>query len=83
MVKIVEKTDEFVKTIKKIKDFASKEKIEKQVRKILENPEVGNPMMYARKGTRETYLAPFRISYAYVQAEDKVIFLDIYHKDEQ
>ena len=83
MVTVIDKTDEFVKTIKKIKDNSVKEKIEKQIVKILENPEIGKPLRYARKGTREVYVSPFRLSYAYIKEEDKVIFLDLYHKDEQ
>jgi len=83
MVTVIDKTDEFVRTIKKIKDNSVKEKIEKQIVKILENPEIGKPLRYARKGTREVYVSPFRLSYAYIKEEDKVIFLDLYHKDEQ
>jgi len=51
--------------------------------KIIQNPDVGKPMRYARKGTREVYIKPFRLSYAYISEEDKIIFLDLYHKDEQ
>jgi len=40
-------------------------------------------MQYSRKGTREVYVPPFRLSYAYIQEENKVILLDLYHKDEQ
>jgi len=40
-------------------------------------------MRYARKGTREVRIKPFRLSFAYVEKEDKIIFLDFYHKDEQ
>jgi hypothetical protein len=40
-------------------------------------------MRYARKGTRELHVPPFRLSYAYIQQENKIIFLDLYHKDEQ
>ncbi len=82
MVKVV--LDHFFeKTFSKIKDNSSKEKIIKQITKIKENPEIGKPMMYARKGTRELYVKPFRLSYFYLKDEDKVIILDLYHKDEQ
>lgn len=73
----------FFKRIGKIKNEAIKEKVKKQIEKILENPEVGKPMMYNRKGTREVYIAPFRLAYAYIPSQNKIIFLDIYHKDEQ
>lgn len=38
---------------------------------------------YSRKGTREVYISPYRLAYAYFQTENKIVFLDIYHKDEQ
>ena len=73
----------FQKLFSKIKDKTTKEKILKQIAKIRENPEIGKPMMYGRKGTRELYVLPYRLSYNYLKEEDKVILLDLYHKDEQ
>ena len=73
----------FLKIISKIKNQADKEKIKKHVEKILENPEIGKPMMYGRKGTREVYVAPYRLAYSYNPSENSIVFLDIYHKDEQ
>lgn len=81
-VRTVEKTDEFIKTFKKI-DFSLKERVAKQIIKLIGNPEIGKPMRYQRQGTREVYVPPFRLSYAYVPEEDKIIFLALYHKDEQ
>jgi len=54
---------DFKEKFKKIKDKTSKIKIIKQIQKIKENSEIGKPMRYARKGTRELYIAPFRLSY--------------------
>lgn len=71
----------FKKNFKKIKDKTIKGKIIKQVSKIAYNPEIGKPMRYARKGTRELYIAPFRLSYKI--KKDAIYILDIYHKDEQ
>ena len=73
--------DEFKKAFQKIKDSSLKEKIMKQVEKIKSDPEIGKPMRYSRKGTREIYIPPFRLSYTI--EEDVVYVLDIYHKDEQ
>ena len=73
----------FLKKINKINDNSLKDKIKKQVGKIVEAPEVGKPMRYVRKGTRELYLKPFRIAYAYLKDENKIVFLDLYHKDLQ
>jgi mRNA-degrading endonuclease RelE of RelBE toxin-antitoxin system len=71
----------FKKNFTKIKDNTIKERIIKQVAKIKDNPNLGKPMMYDRKGTREFYIPPFRLSYA-VEG-DIVYILALYHKDEQ
>ena len=81
--RVTERTTRFEKTLKHIKDGGIRIRIWKQIEKIIENPEIGKPMMYERKGTREIYVHPFRLSYAYIESENKIIFLDIYHKDEQ
>ena len=74
---------DFLKQVSKIKDAAVKERVKKQIAKIVNDPEVGKPMRYARKDTRELYVAPFRLSYAYLKMDNKLIFLELYHKDEQ
>lgn len=79
----VEYDKHFVKKMQKIKDNSIKEKIKKQIEKLIESPEIGKPMRFSRKGTRELYLSPFRLSYIFVREENKVIFLSLYHKDEQ
>ena len=73
----------FEHTIKKIKDQGLKERVKKQITKVVENPEIGKPMRFTRKDTREVYVPPFRLSFTYLKEEDKVIFLELYHKDEQ
>jgi len=82
MVKVVFHPS-FEKIFRKIKDRNTKEKLIKQFCKIRENPEIGKPMMHNRKGTREVYISPFRLSYLYIKNENKIIFLDLYHKDKQ
>lgn len=67
----------------KIKDNSTQLKIIKQIEKIKTNPEVGKPMRNVRRGTRELYIKPFRLSYEYLKDQDMVYILDIYHKDEQ
>ena len=79
----IEHRENFLKKMSKIKHQAIKEQIKKQVEKIIENPEIGKPMMYSRKGTRELYVKPYRLAYAYFQEEEKIVFIDLYHKDEQ
>lgn len=80
---IIKFEDPFEKKLKKIKNNLLKIKLRKQIRKIIDYPKIGKPMRYTRKGTREVYISPFRLSYAYIKKEDKIIFLDLYHKDEQ
>ena len=73
----------FEKTIRKIKDKQTKERIKNQILKILHCPDVGKPMRYNRKNTREVYIPPFRISYYYDERNDLLVFLSLYHKDNQ
>ena len=82
VVETVDRDPHFEKLFSKL-DSNQKENIKTQIRKIIDNPEVGKPMRYARKGTREVYAGSFRLSYAYIPEENKVIFLDLYHKDNQ
>ncbi len=82
MVKI-DFDDHFKKTVSKIKDASVKQRIEKLIFKIKDNPEIGKPMRHNRKGTREVYLPPFRLSYAYDKTNDIIVILNLYHKDEQ
>ncbi|MBU0628375.1 MAG: type II toxin-antitoxin system RelE/ParE family toxin [Nanoarchaeota archaeon] len=71
----------FKKDFKKIKDRSIKEKIIKQVSKIKDNPEIGKPMRFDRKGSRELYVSPWRLSY---KVEGNIVYiLALYHKDEQ
>ena len=72
----------FVSIFSKLDNFM-KEKIMKQVKKISINPEVGKPMRNVRKGTRELYVSPFRLSYEYIKHENILYILDLYHKKKQ
>lgn len=82
MVKSVFSTS-FKKLFSKIKDKSVKKGIIKKFVKIKDNPELGKPMKYSKKGTREVYVGSYRLSYTYVKKEEKIVFLDLYHKDEQ
>ena len=73
----------FNKKYCKIKDNHLKEQVKKQIKKIIDNPEIGKPMRYGRKGTREVYMSLFRLSYSYLKESNKIIFLELYHKNEQ
>ena len=78
----INETDNF-KRIKNKLDKSYLTRLEKIIRKIIENPEIGKPMQYERIGTREVYITSLRVSYAYDKAKEALTFLDIYHKDEQ
>lgn len=82
MVKVVFE-ENFRNIFSKIKDNLLKEKIIKQIEKIKNNPEVDKPMRYNRKGTRELYIKPFRLSYKYISEMNVIYILDLYHKKKQ
>ena len=73
----------FQKKFSKIKSNDARERLIKLFEKIRDNPEIGKPMRHTRRGTREVYIAPFRLSYIFLKEEDKIVFLALYHKDEQ
>ncbi len=82
MVKEVIRAPRFIRQTKKI-DGSLIDRVQKIIKKIIEDPEIGKPMRFDRKGTREVYLPPFRISYSYNKGDDILYLLEIYHKDEQ
>jgi mRNA-degrading endonuclease RelE of RelBE toxin-antitoxin system len=52
---------QFVNDIKKLDNF-EKIKLEKQIKKIIQNPLIGKPLKYKR-GERSIYIRPFRLIY--------------------
>ena len=82
MVKILF-DNKFVSIISKLKYGFLKTRIKNHIKKISKNPKIGKPMRNVRKGTRELYIKPFRLSYVYLLHENKIIFLDLYHKKKQ
>jgi mRNA-degrading endonuclease RelE of RelBE toxin-antitoxin system len=73
----------FEKTIRKIQDASLKERVKARIIRIVDDPETGKPMRWCRKNTREVYVPPFRLSYCYDKKNDTLVFLALYHKDEQ
>ena len=73
----------FEKKFSKLKNNDLQIKIIKQIEKIKEDPLIGKPMKYERKGTREVYVNSFRLAYAWRKEKLIILMLDIYHKDEQ
>lgn len=70
----------FEKEFRKIRDNATKQKIRKQIQKLLENPQVGKPLRYDLKGERTIYIKPYRLIYS-VQ-EDELFMLRFEHRDD-
>ena len=73
-------TEGFEKQFKKIKDNLTKERIKKQIEKIIENPEIGKPLRYNLKGERTLYIKPYRLIYTINQ--DEIILLRFLHRQE-
>lgn len=82
MVKEVIRAPRFIQQVKKM-DGSLIDRVQKLIKKIIDDPENGKPMRFDRKGTREVYLPPFRLSYVYDKNTDILYLLEIYHKDEQ
>ena len=75
MVKIT-LSRKFIKDIKNLDKF-QKNKIEKQIKKIIQNPSVGKPLKYKR-GERSLYVKPFRL--VYVLKIDEIVLLKFDHR---
>jgi mRNA interferase RelE/StbE len=73
-------TSKFEHEVKKIKDRGVKIEIEKRIRKILLNPEIGKPLSYTLKGERTVRITPYRLIYTI--DEKKVILLRLEHRKE-
>ena len=78
---IIEYEPKFKKAIKNIKDPVLKERIKKQIRKIIENPEIGDFLSYNKKGERKIYIPPFRLLYNYEKEKDLITIIDFDHRD--
>lgn len=75
MVKIIP-SNIFKKNVKKLSLF-EREKLEKQIRKIIKNPSVGKPLKYKR-GERTLYIRSFRLIYAV--RGNEIILLKFEHR---
>jgi addiction module RelE/StbE family toxin len=56
-------TQKFEQDFKRIRDRAIQSKLEKQIRKITENPNFGKPLRYSLRGEWSVYVKPFRLIY--------------------
>lgn len=71
---------EFEHEVNKVKDKKIKEILKKNIKKIIEDPEIGKPLRYALKGDRTIRIAPFRLIYAI--NGDSIILLRFEHRSE-
>lgn len=71
-------TEKFERDVKKVRDNLLKEKLEKQIRKIAENPDFGKALRYGLKGEWTIRVAPYRLIYA-VQGE-RLVLLRFEHR---
>ena len=70
-------TEKFEHDVKKV-DNSIKEKIKKQIKKVIENPDIGKPLRYELKGERTIYIKPFRIIYSF--SNNTIYFLRFEHR---
>lgn len=56
-------TDKFEKDVRKLRDKTFRERIDKEVKKISENPEFGKPLGYSLKGEKTIRIKPYRLIY--------------------
>lgn len=81
-IKAIRESNKFKKIFNRLDKKFQKRAI-KLIQKIVRDPNTGKPMKYGRRGTREVYLKPFRLSYAYSHEESMITLLDFYHKKKQ
>ncbi len=73
-------TSKFERDVKRINDKGFKIKVEKHIRKIVENPEIGKPLSYTLKGERTIRISPYRLIYAIQQK--RLVLLRLEHRKE-
>ena len=77
-IKFIIPTDKFKDDVKKIKDKGLKDKLQKQINKVSENPDFGKFLRYDLKGERTIYVKPYRLLYKV--EENKLILLRFEHR---
>jgi len=75
----IEYTDEFRKSVSKMRDEKVRERIIKLIEKIKNNPDIGKPLSYDLTGIRSLRIPPFRILYEL--KGEKIILRTFEHRD--
>jgi len=78
-IRLIVATEKFEKDVKKIKDRGLRDRLEKQIRKAIEDPDFGKPLRYDLKGERTVYVNPYRLIYK-VEG-DRLILLRFEHRE--
>ena len=77
-IRFIIPTGKFEEDVKKISRSPLKERLEKQIKKITENPDFGKPLRYDLKGERTIYVKPYRLLFK-VEG-DKLYLLRFEHR---
>ncbi|HUI01000.1 MAG TPA: type II toxin-antitoxin system RelE/ParE family toxin [Nitrososphaerales archaeon] len=77
-IKEIVYTQKFERDVRKIRDNSVKDRLRKQIEKIVENPEFGKPLRYGLKGENTIRIQPYRLIYA--AQDDRLILLRFEHR---
>lgn len=64
MIRNVVWAEKFERELKRLKDSAFKDRVKRQIKKILEIPEAGKSLRFELKGERSLHIPPYRLIYA-------------------
>jgi len=77
-IRFIIPTDKFERDVRRIKDKGLKDKLQKQIDKIADDPEIGKPLRYNLQGEWSIHVRPYRLIYK-VEG-DKLILLRFEHR---
>ncbi|EFD92381.1 MAG: plasmid stabilization system [Candidatus Parvarchaeum acidophilus ARMAN-5] len=77
----VDRADKFETEVRKIRDSSLKEKVKKQIEKVVNEPNVGKPLRFQYKGERTVYVKPYRLIYSW--DGEKLTFLRFEHGEKE
>lgn len=70
---------DFARDVKSL-DNSLRKRLDKQIDKIIENPDIGKPLRYDMKGERTVYVKPYRLIYR-VDGDTLVLLQFSHRKD--
>ena len=79
-IRFIIATDKFERDVRRIKDKGLKDKLQNQIDKVADDPEIGKPLRYNLQGESSIYVRPYRLIYK-VEG-DKLILLRFEHRKE-